>query len=403
MKKRASQRWLPLLLYLLAVATLFGFIAGFGWTRTWSAIFAGTMPRLFPPFADMRGIQGAATSADQGLNPLISNPNDPWHRPLNYPPIWVKIGQAANLPDETRFIQFCSLMIFSFVAICAYLLYRFPSYLLLACAVSTATLFGIERANNDLIIYALVFVFALVFPRKLSPVPILIATVLKLYPVFLLGVLLIKRQFVLFFTALIFVLAIFAYMWDQLPLIGPSTEYARVGSYGFPIIALHLSEYKLPSWMMVGVIVVISLMILMVALYFRKIKSYLQTDRLDFSLFLAGSSIYLGSFMFSPNWDYRLIFLIFCVPFLETKRFPLGGFLVILIIVAMNDRLLTPWFGEPGLAIVWSAKILLFAVLCGYLAAFVPNILNVRRSASELPSSERESIDLKQSYFNSAR
>jgi hypothetical protein len=65
---------------------------------------------------------------------------------------------------------------------------------------------------------------------------------------------------------------------------------------------------------MAGVIIVISLMIFVVALYFRKIKSYLmQTDRLDFSLFLAGSSIYLGTFIFSPNWDYRLIFLIFFV------------------------------------------------------------------------------------------
>ena len=410
MKTRAAQRWLPFLLYLLAIATLFGSIAGFGWIRTWSAIFVPTMSL---PFADMRVIAGAVTSADEGLNPLISNPNDPWRRPLNYPPIWVKIGQAANLPDESRFIQVCSLMIFSFVAICAYLLYRFPSYLLLACALSTATLFAIERGNIDLIIYALVFGFAFVFPRKLSPIPILIATVLKLYPVFLLGVLLIKRQFILFFTALIFVLAIFGYMWGQLPFIGrsagPATvsawTYDRVASYGFPIIALHLSEYKLPSWMMGGVIIVISLMIFVVALYFRKINSYLmQTDRLDFSLFLAGSSIYLGTFIFSPNWDYRLIFLIFCVPFLETKRFPLGSFLVILIIVAMNDRILTPWLGEPGLAIVWFAKILVFAVLCGYLAAFVPTIFNFRRSASEaITRSEQVSIDLNEGYFSSTR
>jgi hypothetical protein len=39
----------------------------------------------------------------------------------------------------------------------------------------------------------MLFVLALV-PRKLSPIPILLATVLKLYPVFLLGILLIKRQ-----------------------------------------------------------------------------------------------------------------------------------------------------------------------------------------------------------------
>ena len=57
----------------------------------------------------------------------------------------------------------------------------------------------------------------------------------------------------------------------------------------------------------------------------------------------------------------------------------------------------------PKKALVWSTKILVFAVLCGYLAAFLPNIFNVRRSASELPRSERESIGLNEGYFNFAR
>src|SRR6516165_9762457 len=281
MNKRAAQTWLPCLIYLMAIATLVGCIACFGWTRTWLAIF---VPPTSPPFADMRGIQGTVLSTEQGFNPLISNPNDPWHRALNYPLIWVKISKALNLPNQSRFIQFCFLVILCFVATCAYILYRFPSYGLLACALSTAALLGIERSNNDLIIYSLVFVFALLLPTKFSPVPILIATVLKLYPVFLLGVLLIKRQFILFFTALVSALAIFGYMWDQLPFIGRSAgpaaisgwTYERVASYGFPIIALHLSEYKLPSWMRVGVIIVISLIIFVVALYFRKINSYLM-------------------------------------------------------------------------------------------------------------------------------
>jgi hypothetical protein len=177
---------------------LVGCISYFGWTRTWSAVF---VPTMSPPFADMRVIQGAVISAKQGLNPHISNPNDPWKRLINYPLIWVKIGQAVNLPDESRFIQFCSLVILCFVGICAYILYRFPSFGLLACLLSTATLLGIERGNIDLIIYSLVFVFALVFPKTLSPVPIFVATALKLYPVFLLGVLLIKRQFLLFFPS----------------------------------------------------------------------------------------------------------------------------------------------------------------------------------------------------------
>ena len=234
MKKSAAQRRLPVLLYLLAIVTLVGCIACFGWTRTWSAVVGVT---LSPPFADMRVVQAAVTSTDQGLNPQISNPNDPWHRSLNYPLIWVKIGQALNLPDELRFIQFCGLVIMSFVAICAYILFRFPSFGLLTCLLSTATLLSIERGNVDLIIFSLVFVFALVFPRTLSPIPILLATMLKLYPVFLLGILLIKRQFILFFTSLIFALGIFGYIWDELALIRSNTPPAA--SYPTAFLASH--------------------------------------------------------------------------------------------------------------------------------------------------------------------
>src|SRR6516165_9800306 len=120
--KKATQARLIFLFYLLANVTLVGCIAYFGWTRTWSAVF---VPTMSPPFADMRGIQGAVKSTEEGLNPLISNPNDPWHRSLNYPLIWVKIGEVVNLPDKSRFIEFCGLVILCFVAICAYILYRF--------------------------------------------------------------------------------------------------------------------------------------------------------------------------------------------------------------------------------------------------------------------------------------
>src|SRR6516165_4101164 len=119
MKKPWMQpRYYPFLLYLFAIVILVGCIGGFGWTRTWSAVFVD--PMFPPPFADMRVIQGAVTSTDQGLNPQISNPNDPWHRRLNYPLIWVKIGQVLHLPDEARFILVCCSLIMCFAAICAY-------------------------------------------------------------------------------------------------------------------------------------------------------------------------------------------------------------------------------------------------------------------------------------------
>src|SRR6185369_10027272 len=98
-------------------------------------------PTMSPAFGDMRIIQAAVISAREGLNPQIYNPSDVLQRPLNYPLVWVKIGEAVNLPDEALFMLVCSLVVLGFVGVCAFQLYRFPSLGLLFASLSTATLF----------------------------------------------------------------------------------------------------------------------------------------------------------------------------------------------------------------------------------------------------------------------
>jgi hypothetical protein len=377
--ERALQRRGPFFLYLAAMVALVGCISYFGWTRTWSAIF---ILQPSPAFLDMRSIQGAVISARQGLNPHMSNPNDPYRRVSNYPLIWVKIGEALNLPDESRFRQFCSLVILCFVGVSAYILYRFPSFGLLACLLSTATLLGIVRANTDLIIYSLVFVFALAFPKTLSPVPILVATALKLYPVFSLVIFLIKRQFLLFLLSLTATLAIFAYMWDELAIIWsiPLETGDSYLTYGFNSLAPYFSLQGL------GLVTLLSLAIFVTALYLKKMEGphrHQQEDEFESSLFLAGASIYVGTFIVWANWDYRLMFLIFCIPFLEARRFPFSGLLVVLIIVAMNDLVIHDSLGATGRAIMWFAKIGIFVVLSAYLALRVLAIFGRRDDTSK--------------------
>ena len=312
----------------------------------------------------------------------MSNPNDPYRRVSNYPLIWVKIGEALNLPDKSRFRQFCSLVILCFVGVSAYILYRFPSFGLLACLLSTATLLGIVRANTDLIIYSLVFVFALAFPKTLSPVPILVATALKLYPVFSLVIFLIKRQFLLFLLSLIATLAIFAYMWDELAIIWsiPLETGDSYLTYGFNSLAPYFSLQGL------GLVTLLCLAIFVTALYLKKMEGphrHQQEDEFESSLFLAGASIYVGTFIVWANWDYRLMFLIFCIPFLEARRFPFSGLLVVLIIVAMNDLVIHDLLGAIGRAIMWFAKIGIFVVLSAYLALRVLAIFGRRDDTSK--------------------
>jgi hypothetical protein len=102
----------------------------------------------------------------------------------------------------------------------------------------------------------------------------------------------------------------------------------------------------------------------------------------SFSAFVAGASIYIGTFIFSWNWDYRLIFLIFLCTVGGNEAISTRGCIRHSNHLAMNDLILTPWLGTPGVATVWIAKIVVFAVLSAYLAAFVPNIFSVRRNAA---------------------
>jgi hypothetical protein len=359
------------LVYLAAIGTLLACIFYFGWSLTW-AVFVPEP--LSPSFADLRVIQAAVTSASQGLNPQISNPGT---SVLNYPLIWVKIGEVLHFQNESRFIWICSLEVLCFVGFCVYLLHCFPSFGLLASLLSSATLFAIERGNSDLIIYCLVLLFVPIISKKLSPIPILVATGLKIYPVFALGALLIKRQFCLFFASVIIALGIFFYLLDELALIWSGTLRGYYTSYGFPSLAVYFFQRNWPAWIFVGLVTVLCPPLIFVTGFFlRKMGGLSRYERhgFAFNLFFVGASIYVGTFIFSTNFDYRLIFLSFCIPFLETRRFPLGGLLVISVVAAMNEFIIIAMLGWVWLAVSWSLKIGIFIVLSAYLAVVLVDV-----------------------------
>ena len=174
---------------------------------------------MYPTLADMRVIQGAVITVESGLNPQASNPGDRWGRRFNYPMLWVAIGKVLELANKSRFILICTALTLLFAGICSFLIFCFPSFGLLASMVSTATLLGIERGNIDLVVFCLLFPAALWLPKLWSLIPLLLATLLKLYPVFALGALLINRQFHLA-ASLAAAIAIFIYLWDQLDAAG---------------------------------------------------------------------------------------------------------------------------------------------------------------------------------------
>ena len=90
----------------LAFAALAGWLLIGGRTATLNAIGVPTMEL---PFADVRTVTGASIALAQGLDPLVSNPGDPWLRPLNYPRIWLVLPHVGFGPQHSELLAtfFC--------------------------------------------------------------------------------------------------------------------------------------------------------------------------------------------------------------------------------------------------------------------------------------------------------
>lgn len=240
-------RRLPLALYLGSLCILSLFLWRAGWARTWSAL---QVPAMMPIFADMRVIQAATELSRHGIDPQTHSLEPISVFPMNYPSIWIGIGEVLNLPAESHFLVVCALVLLSFVGVGCFLLYRFPSYGLLACLLSTATLLGMERGNCDLVVFCLVFAFVIALPRNWSLVPLLLAIALKLYPVFAIAGYLIGRRYRILLFAVAAASVVFILYRHELAGIRAVTLQGSsfVISYGFPSLADYFVERRLSLW-----------------------------------------------------------------------------------------------------------------------------------------------------------
>jgi hypothetical protein len=356
----------PFFLYLAVIVTLAGCLVYFGWTRTWSSLHE---PTMYPPFADMRAIQGAVISVEHGYDPRAANLGDPWRRSFNYPTLWIAIGEALNFTDERWFMAICSTLVLCFIGLCGVLIFRYPSLGLLASLVSTSTLLGVERGNIDLVVFCLLFCTILWIPKRWAPIPLLLATLLKLYPVFALSALLIRRQFLLFAASLAAAVVIFAYLGDQLTDIRSATPVGCDIYYGIPSVSRCFRFLGRPFWQLEVLFGAIGLATFALAYSFSRSDAVRPKQDVAFDLMLVGAAIYVGTFMSSGNVDYRLIFLILCIPFLQRRPFPYARAVIVVMVVAMNAPLLVSWLAMPGALVAELAKILIFVVLSAYLFA----------------------------------
>ncbi len=332
----------------------------FGWTPTWAAL---TVPTDLPTFSDMRSVQGAIDAVHHGLNPQVANPADPWHRTMDYPMVWERIAEDLHLDIEADYLAFEIGLAVAFLAAVAGMLWWAPSGWLVAASFSSSILLLVERGNNDLAVFALVCL-ALALPLAVGLVLLFGAALLKLYPVLCWPALVRTRPTLV--LAIVLAASFVLLMQDELGAIHkaqPLRAYLSYGSASFAYAFKVMGHVTVPGLLISAVLVAASLGVL--PLFAGHIR-FAQDERFEARrrFFYAGAFVFLGTFVLGSNWDYRLVFLLFCVPLLATLESTIfRRALLAILLVSLNHSALGTWFGLAGYAVNEAAKGLLFVLL----------------------------------------
>ena len=357
-------------LFFFPPVCIFTAIYMLGWQKTWDFLL---VPSVTPSFFDLRILQGIVQSAHTGLNPQLSNPFDPSQRLLNYPLIWIPIAQYLGFSNEI-FFYIWSIGVDFLYLLCCFKLFKLSNpYWAGLIIYSGSSLLAMERGNTDLIIFILIF-FSVFGPTWSRLLLIQISIALKLYPIFSL-ITLFKNPKTMIFGILLSSL-IFYFYKDQLALILGNTQISYGLSYGTATITNGLAtkfEIDINKW-------ILNLIFFATALYIflrkRHLVDFHYISNLEIRLCLVGSSIYVGTFFFTSNWDYRLIFLNLCLPFIsKIKMGNLKNLLFGLILLACNQLLLHFLLGAAGVVINNIMKSFCFILCLIFLFYFMTEVL----------------------------
>jgi hypothetical protein len=344
----------------------------FGWTPTWKALLVPSP--WTPAFVDMRSVQGALKSVAQGLNPQVSNPGDPWNREMNYPAIWVRIADVCGFNHEKNYLIFLSVAVLCFLFCCYKIISETDSAWILFVAFSGSWLLAVERGNNDIIIFSLVYCAACL-PVYLMISLLLIATALKIYPMFVFPALI--REKVAAITFLICTTALMFLMRNELPAIRAGTPVFASLSYGSSSIALAVEQFlhfKISPIFISIILIASAVVVYLKPFEFLDLHVECTNERVK-RLFCFGACIFVGTFLLASNFDYKLIFLLFCVPYVLLIQNRFARILILVCMLAATNQRLLYFFLKSFGPIGPVASVLAKCILFSFLLAMILNLL----------------------------
>ena len=364
---------------LVLLAALFHYL---GAATVWSL---WSVPTKYGGLADLRevlqGIQLAQGAGGSGG--LVSG----------YPGIWGLLGWLGLSANDTvgaAVVMFCAFAAGMFIFARRY--DSVAAVLISAIVFSPAAMLGYERANLDLAMFSILALALWVGSiSALLPVGLIVlAGMLKVYPILGLGYLLKqpRGKFLLWTGIAVAVFALYLVVVGR----GTQTILTEIPKGGLFAYGTGVGPFYL-YWMGLSrpqtnvVILLIFVLLYLLAIlvlygsYKRGVHERLMGESLPWlDAFRLGALIYLGTFVEGNSFNYRLLFLVFCIPQLAAwaRRVSPVWFEARLTTVALIASCWTAtllWFLPEGAVLVFAqiANWILFTGLLYLLIVSLPD------------------------------
>lgn len=253
-----------------------------------------------------------------------------------HPSIWVYLFSVINLKNPLIYnISIVTLFtLYFFVLIKLFKTYKnkLSKLVLLVFFFSTTNFILIERLATDLVIFLIVYFILNVKNKIFQSLLIFMGFILKYYPIFLISLLTEKKKYIfIFLTCLTIFISLFYIKEIQLvnkniiEMALPIAYGSRTMLKAFYHLSLEynffLNDENMNFFRNLTVLTFFLYTLFLVIVGYN--NKYLMNTKYSLDkYFLAGASIYVGTFIIGANVDYRLIFLIFTIPYvinLESK------------------------------------------------------------------------------------
>jgi hypothetical protein len=346
-----------------------------GWLITWYAL---KIPALLPPHFDLRFYQYPAMAIDNGRNPLFAM-HEIWVTTSDNKGIseyfltQFKLAHFLKFHKEPYFLSFAIFIIINYIYCCYKLLnIKKNSFWILILFFSSGSLLGIERTNNDLIIFILLYWMAM-YPNILGIFFYLSSVIIEYWPA-VTGITFIKKKIKI--LALVLIVCFFAYnlkaIFFNTPILN---DWFSFGAKSTTLTINRFFLININYLVILVTLIIFTLISLLPSLNILKLEFKKEPTAFIERLFLTGSSIYIGLFILESNYDYKLIFIIFCVPYISLLKNKITKYSVLIsMIVASNYT----WMSNHNLNSLGAfmnigIKCLLFIMLLNLLIRYIIN------------------------------